>query len=97
MILEVWEWAQKKLDDINRNNKANNRGPTDDNQRLRYDFAIVVNCVPDYLEYKKKQEAEEMERRINRKEVINIDYSKIKTVTNKEGLDDISSLLDELI
>lgn len=96
-LLEAWKWMQPKLNDINRYNKVNNRGPADDEQRLSYDFAIVVKNIPNYLDYKTKNEMEEMERKMRCRENINIDYNKIKSVNTNNGLDDISDLLDNLI
>ena len=98
IIYETWEWMQSKLDDINRYNKANNKGPSDGMQRINYDFSIVVKKVPDYLAYKAKQEAAEIERQESMKENIKIDYSSISTNPKKEQEDDIdiSSLIDDI-
>lgn len=97
VVLETWKWSQNDLDDIDRGNRLNHRGPTSDEQRLSYDFAIVVRRIPDFLTYKAKQEAAEAETKLRQKETVNIDYSKIKVANNNEGLDDISDLLDDLI
>ena len=97
-LLETWKWYQQKLNDINMYNKAHNKGPKNDEERIPYDLAIVVQKVPEYLAYKEKQKAAEIEREISKKENINIDYSKIKSINNNnDGLDDISDLLEELI
>ena len=53
-ILGVWEWGQRKLDEIAIKNKNNNLGPANDMDRLMYDLAILVNKLPLYL---KKKEA----------------------------------------
>lgn len=97
VVLETWKWAQRDLDDIDRGNRLSHRGPTGDEQRLSYDFAIVVRRIPDFLAYKAKREAAEAETKLRQKETVNIDYSKIKVANNNEGLDDISNLLDDLI
>lgn len=98
VILEAWKLAQSDLDDIDRGNRLNYRGPANDEQRLSYDFAIVVRRVPEYLAYKAKREAAEADRKMRKQETVNIDYSKIKaTSNNDDGLDDISALLDDLI
>lgn len=95
-LLSTWKWHQQKLNEIDKLNKANNRGPKDDRSRILYDFAIVVGQVPNYLTYKEKQRIAELERQQTSKETLKIDYSKIKTpVKNTNGLDDISSILDE--
>lgn len=96
-LLDVWKWYQQELDEINRYNKANSSGPTDDGQRIKYDLAIVVRNIPDFLAYQEKQKSAEIERQMHSKENINIDYSKIKAASNNSGLGDISSLLDDLI
>lgn len=96
-LLETWKWGQRKLNDINNYNKANYKGPEDDTQRLSYDLAIVVSKVSNYLAYKAKQEAAEAERQRELKEKIKIDYNDVacRAEVKKEGLDDISNLLDE--
>ena len=96
VLLETWEWYQQKLDETDRWNKANHRGPKDGKSRILYDFAIVVGQVSSYLTYKEKQRVAELERQCTSKETLNIDYSKIKAHTNNtNGLDDISDILDE--
>lgn len=96
-LLETWKWWQQKLNEINKYNKMHRRGPENDEQRIPYDLAIIVKKIPDYLDYKAKQEAAEIERQQNSKENIKIDYSKIKAPGKKSGLGDISDLIDELI
>lgn len=95
VILETWQWLQKDLDDIARSNRFNHRGPAGDEQRLLYDFAIVVRRIPDFIAYKAKQEAEAAAMKRSQQEAIHIDYSQIKVTNNSDGLDDISDLLDE--
>ena len=97
-LLGAWQWGQKKLDSIARNNKMNHKGPTSDDVRLMYDLSILVQKIPTFLAYKNKQKIEEIERQNNIKENIKVDYSKIKSATNNgSGLDDISDLLEDLI
>ena len=97
LFADAWIWSQRNLDIINRNNKVNKRGPKNDSERLNYDFSIVLSHIPDYLNYLKKRELEEAERQFKNKENINIDYSKVQAKQETDGLDDISSLLDDLI
>ena len=98
MLLGVWKWGQRKLDEIAANNRANHKGPQNDEARLVYDLAILVGKVPSYLAYKEKQKAVEAERQRELKENIKIDYGKIvnSTKKNNNNLQDISSLVDDL-
>lgn len=92
-LLAAWKWGQRKLDDVNKRNKMNHRGPKDDVQRISYDFAILVNKIPDYLAYKAKQEAAKEEVRTQSPR---INYNNLqRTEVKQEGLGDISALLDE--
>lgn len=59
LIFETWRWGQKHLDSINRKNKQKLKGPTNDEDRIYYDLAIVLKHVPDYLKAKAKREVEE--------------------------------------
>lgn len=96
LLFNTWVWGQNNLDRINRNNKKNNRGPKNDNERLVYDLAIILKHIPDYQKAKAKHEAEEAERQEREKEKIKINYNNITSAPIKtEGLDDISDLLDE--
>lgn len=55
-VYDCWCWIQHKLDEINSFNQQNNKGPSDDNGRLIYDFAIVINKIPEYMKNKSKEE-----------------------------------------
>ena len=89
---------KKKLNQIAITNKANRKGPKNDNDRLRYDLAVLMGHVEDFKKHQNKIKAMDMERQIAKKENININYNKIKTInSNNDGLDDINDLLDELI
>ena len=97
-LLGAWEWGQKKLDSIAKNNKTNRRGPQNDEARLVYDLAILIGHISDYTKYINKIKSAEIERENKRKEEIKVDYNKIKTSSNdNHGLDDINELLDDLI
>ena len=86
----AWEWSQKNLDAISANNKKNNTGPQDGEQRLRYDLAIVMSKIPLYLNHIEKTNT-------NIKEIINnisydeVDMSKVgqKKTEKKEDISDI--------
>lgn len=63
-ILGTWQWGQKKLNSIATYNKQMNKGPKDDNARLVYDLAILIQKIPLFLAHQEKQKAtkEEMAR-----------------------------------
>lgn len=97
VLCGCWKWGQRKLNEINQYNKSHNKGPTDDNARLLYDLTILVGKVPNYLAYKEKQKAAEVERQRELKENIKVDYSKIaNNATQHNNLQDISSLVDDI-
>ena len=96
-ILDTWRWGQKKLDSISRDNKTNHRGPDDDNARIMYDLSIIISKVPNYLSHMSKMKMlQEEEKRESAKTHINYDNVQPTKVENKEGLDDISDLLDDM-
>lgn len=61
MLLGMWKWGQRKLNEINQYNKSHNKGPTDDNARLMYDLAILVGKLPQFLAYKEKKKENKMD------------------------------------
>lgn len=89
-LLGTWKWGQQQLDSIARSNKANHKGPQNDEKRLVYDLAILVQKVPSYLAYKDKEKttAIEMVRSMSCDEV---DMSKVgqKKQIIKENIADI--------
>ena len=92
-----WKWGQRKLNEISQYNKSHNKGPADDNARLIYDLTILISKLPNYLAYKEKQKAAEIERQRELKENIKVDYSKItNNVVSNNNLQDISSLVDDI-
>ena len=97
VIVELWKWGQAKLDMIALNNASNHKGPKNLTSRLRYDLAILVRHFDEFKKHQNNIKAMEAESKIAEKEDIKINYDKIKTVSTNDGLDDISSLLDELI
>lgn len=92
-ILGAWKWGQHKLNEINKQNKMNHKGPENDTQRIPYDLAILVGKIPNYLAYKAKQDAmiEEVKTPMPRINYNNMQRTEIK----QEGLDDISDLLND--
>lgn len=94
-IFGTWKWGQNKLNTINRINKMGHKGPKDDEARLLYDLAILVNKVPNYLAHKAKIESLQEEAK-NETKINHINYDSMqRTEIKHEGLDDISDLLDE--
>lgn len=93
-LLEVWKWGQGKLDEINVYNKSHKKGPANDNARLTYDLAILINKMPRFIEYKKKHQAATEE--LTKVSVIDdIDMSRIGQ--NKyEARRDMSDISDDL-
>lgn len=97
IIFGAWQWGQRKLDIISRNNKMNNKGPDDDNARLMYDLSIIISKVPNYLAHKSKmQMLQTEEKQAAAKSYINYDNVQQTKIDNNDGLDDISGLLDDI-
>ena len=97
MLLGVWKWGQRKLDEIARNNKMRCKGPTNDADRINYDLSILINHISDYEKYLTRSRAEETNKQ-TQKETTKINYNSIsnRSETKYEGLDDISDILDEV-
>lgn len=49
LLLNAWKWGQSNLDKIDQYNKNNNKGPTNDSDRLFYDLAILIKKIPNYI------------------------------------------------
>lgn len=92
LLMDTWKWGQKNLDKIALNNKARNKGPKNDEQRLNYDLAIVLQHVGDYKKYKVKEQMNITEARRN-STFDEIDMSKLgQTKTQTESKEDISDI-----
>ena len=92
-ILGAWKWGQHKLNEINKQNKMNHKGPENDDQRIPYDLAILVRKIPNYLAYKAKQDVLQAETVTS---TPRIDYNNLYIAeVKREGLGDISDLLDD--
>lgn len=61
VLCGCWIWGQRTLDDINRKNKSMHKGPETDEERVRYDLAIVLQHIGDYERAKAKAESEKNE------------------------------------
>ena len=97
VLYEAWQWGQHKLNKINIQNKMNHTGPTNDEERILYDLAILVRKIPNYLSHKAQVEAQQAEE-IRDAAKTHINYNNVQQapVANNNGLDDISGLLDDI-
>lgn len=100
MLYPMWRWGQKHLDKIALNNKTNRKGPQNDNDRLRYDLAILISHTEDFKKHQNRVKAEKAEAEASvQKEEKNINYNtinKVKEINKNQKDDDISSLVDEI-
>ena len=96
-LLCTWQWGQRKLDSIARNNKMNHKGPASDDARIMYDCSIIISKVPNYLSHKAKMQMLQAEEK-KASEKVHIDYNNVQQtkIENNDGLDDISNLLDDI-
>lgn len=94
-LLDMWKHYQKELNNINLWNKSHGKEIYGEG-RVNYDLAVLIGKYSEYSKIKAKREAEEVERQIKQKEVVKIDYSRIKSEHKSNELDDISSLLDDM-
>lgn len=96
-IMGTWKWGQKHLDKIAANNKAKHKGPSNDEQRLNYDLAIVVQHVGDYKKHitSTKEEKAMVEERIEKQSKINYE-NLYKQSTSQAHSDSILDLMDEI-
>ena len=98
LILKVWMWGQRNLDNIHKRNKVKNKGPKTNFDRINYDLAIVLNHIGDYEKHIAKLEAEEAERKARAQSHPKINYDNIPQKQEKaeNKFDDISDLLDDI-
>lgn len=98
-IYHTWKWGQKHLDKIAANNKANNKGPQNDEQRLNYDLAIVMQHVSDYKKHitSTKEETARVEEHIEKQNKINYENLYKQSESQKQNQkEDILNLMDEI-
>lgn len=94
-ICGCWKWGQRKLDEINKHNKSNGKGPTDDSARIMYDLAILVGKVPQFLSYKEKQIMATNETVRDSMHYDDVDMSKIAQ-SKQTARKDISDISDDI-
>ena len=98
-LMDAWKWGQKKLDKIAANNKAKNKGPQNDEQRLNYDLAIILQHIGDYKKHVEKEKVAREEIIQATKKQPKIDYSSLnKNTQTKTEIDtsDMSVLINEI-
>lgn len=94
-IFHTWQWGQKNLDNIAAVNKANHKGPQNDDQRLNYDLAIVMKHVVEYKKFIAKLELAKNEMETNTS-YDDIDISRIgKAPSTKKR--DLSDIADDIL
>ena len=93
-IMGTWKWGQTHLNNIAAHNKANNKGPQNDELRLNYDLAIVLQHVGEYLQEQKKREMNIQEVRKNTS-FDEIDVSKIGQKKQEKKEEDIEDIFDD--
>ena len=96
-LYPMWRWGQKHLNKIAANNKSNRKGPSNDNDRLRYDLAILLSHTNDYLKYitRTKEEAVEIAAKVESAKTF--DYEKIYKQSKKETKqDNILDLVNDI-
>lgn len=96
-IFQTWKWGQKHLDRIAANNKARHKGPNNDEQRLNYDLAIVVQHVGDYKKHitATKEQAETVAKHAENKNKINYEQLYSQS-SNQQQTDSIIDLMNDI-
>ena len=94
MLYEEWQWGQQKLNGICNKNKTSHKGPQNDEARLLYDLAILIQKYPTFLAYKDKQRAakKDMERITIDND---IDMSRVGQC-KQEARKDVSDISDDI-
>ena len=96
-IMDTWKWGHHHLDRIAANNKTKHKGPSNDEQRLNYDLAIVIKHVGDYKKHmiETKEEAAMVEERIEKQNKINYE-NLYKQSTSQAQSESILDLMNEI-
>ena len=97
MLCPMWRWGQKRLDKIAVNNRTNRKGPSNDSDRLRYDLAILLSHMNDYLKYTTRTKEETVEVAAKVENAKKFDYEKIyKQSKKEEKQDSILELMNDI-
>ena len=96
-VFQTWKWGQKHLDKIASNNKTKHRGPINDEQRLNYDLAIVVQHVGDYKKHvtETKEQAETVAKHTENKNKINYEQLYAQS-SSQQQTDSIIDLMNDI-
>lgn len=96
-LYSMWKWGQKNLNKIAANNKSNRKGPKNDNDRLRYDLAILLSHTNDYMTHitRSKEEVAEITTKVENAK--KFDYEKIYHQSKKQKQqDNILDIMDDI-
>jgi hypothetical protein len=102
-LLQMFKKMKTYLDKVNNNNERKGK-KIDSVGRINYDLAIVINNYDDYLKWKQKQKAEEIENTETKNDIISKNNININTITSlqrknnqKESEEiNIADILDEV-
>lgn len=101
-LLGAWKWGQRKLDSIANNNKMKHTGPQNDEARIVYDLAVLVQKVPLYLTKKEtgaynEARIQETKEKAVRANMFNYEeLSKQAVSSAQEESNDILDLMNEI-
>lgn len=97
MLVSVWKWGQRKLDEIAANNRANRNGPSNGNDRIRYDLAILLGHINDYIKHTQRNKEEVADIAAKVQNTKKFDYEKIYEQAQKKiETDDILNLMNDI-
>lgn len=97
MLLGVWKWGQRKLDEIATNNRTNRNGPSNGDDRIRYDLAILLSHTNDYIKYTQRNKEEVADIAAKVQSAKKFDYEKIyEQAQKKTETDDILNLMNDI-
>ena len=90
-----WKWGQRKLNEINQYNRVHNKGPNDDNSRLKYDLAVIIGKIPNYVADKAAQKSASND--MSRSNIFNDDIDMSRIGQGKQSKKkDISAISDDI-
>lgn len=93
MLLDMWKYYQRELNQIATWNKSHGKD-IDGESRINYDLTILMSKYGEYLKYKAKAVAAEVE--IEAKNTTKINYDNLSLQNKSTDNDDISDLLNEI-